>query len=403
MHLDESNAGDLLGTLSQEPPRPSSIDVGRAMREGRRRRRARRAALTSGAAGFTALALAALPIGLRSIGTSKSDISERTSTSPSVAASAAPTAAPSPSASASPSKAPARLPTSCTVDRLPIPDNVPKSIVTAADPTGRLVFGRSYPGNGTQQVLLWTNGKASKVDVPGDDQAMHSVNAAGVAVGHSYVDGEPVAWLYRDGRVSELPAGRSAEAQGINASNVIVGERAGRPVRWASPTAEPISLEVPPDAQGGAARAVDDDGTAVGYVYVGTNRVAYAWTPDGKGRPLASGDDSAAFTVRNGWATGLHGSSGMRWNLHTGAAESVPGMQIRPSTANASGWMVGTDPQGRGVLTGAGTSVRLPDLFLHKADEFSNLPETLSDDGRVIAGQANDAAGALYAAVWHCR
>ncbi|WP_238008316.1 sigma factor [Dactylosporangium sp. AC04546] len=216
---------------------------------------------------------------------------------------------------------------------------------------------------------------------------------------------EQVAWLYRDGTLTQLK-GRDAQAQGINASGTIVGSRAGRPVRWPTAESEPVALPLPDGAQGGGAEAIDDDGAVVGYVNVDANRQAYTWSADGKGRPLpefGEPDDSAAFTVRNGWATGLSGDTGVRWNLRTGLVEPVTGMRIRPSTANANGWMVGTDPQGRGVLTGNGTSVRLPDLFVHRSGEFSNLPTTLSDDGRVIAGQADDADGVIHAAAWRCR
>ncbi|MET7394571.1 hypothetical protein ABZS66_13875 [Dactylosporangium sp. NPDC005572] len=410
MNLDENNAGNLLGPLADDPPRPSSVDIARAMREGQRIRRTRRAALASGAAGFTAIVLVALPFGLRSAGTDKSEVSEKSpaaTTGAPASASASPSTSPSstPTPSVSASRAPAKLPTQCAAERLPVPDNVAKSLVTAADPAGRWIFGRSYPGQGATQVLLWSDGKATKISIPGDDQTIEAVNAAGVAVGQSFVGGEQVAWVYRDGKATQL-AGSDARAQGINASGTIVGARAGQPVRWPSAGSEPVSLQVPDGAKGGAAEAVDDDGTAVGYVTVAGQRQAYVWSGDGKGRPLpeyGEPEDSAAFTVRNGWATGLSGSVGTRWNLRTGQVEPVPGLQVRPSTANAAGWMVGTDREGRGVLIGTGGSMRLPDVFVHRSGEFSNLPTALSDDGRVIAGQADDADGVIHAVAWRCR
>jgi hypothetical protein len=298
------------------------------------------------------------------------------------------------------------------------------AIVTAADPTGNVIFGRSYPDPGNSfkyRVLRWERGKPIEFDFPGLDQAVDSVNAAGLGVGVSF-DGTdtPTAYLYRHGAVTTLPGGRGAIAHGINANNTIVGElhtEAGiRPVIWPSPTSAPRELAVPSDASGGIAHAIDDDGTVVGEVFTNTKGdIAYAWGPDGTGRVLPppggeqSGFGSAAFTVRNGWATGIDrdflsagDEKGVRWNLGADRVEPVHGMLIRPSMANASGWMVGTDLQGRGVLFAGDRTVVLPDAFQHEPGTFDNLPTTVSDDGRVIAGQADDAGGVIHAVIWHC-
>jgi uncharacterized membrane protein len=46
--------------------------------------------------------------------------------------------------------------------------------------------------------------------------------------------------------------------------------------------------------------------------------------------------------------------------------------------------------------------VVLPDLARHGARD-TNIAATLSDDGRVIGGQSDDAAGVLQAVAWRCR
>ncbi|GAA2622715.1 hypothetical protein GCM10010399_62450 [Dactylosporangium fulvum] len=409
MHIDESNAGELLGPLSTDPLQPSSIDVGRAMQEGRRRR-ARRTAVTSGVAGLTVLAMAGVPVAITSMQKTDNSTLVEASASAAPPATAAPSASPpvtaAPSASSPPPKAPP-VPTSCKAERLPIPDNVTMALVTAADPTGRTIFGRSYPQPGTNQVILWRDGKATKIDVPGDAQAINSVNAGGTAVGESTVDGKPVAWLFSDGKVTRLPGGDGATAEGINAGNVIVGSRNRRPLIWRTPASDPVELPLPDGASNGEAHAIDDDGTAVGTITTGTGSVAYAWAADGTGRILPTVGDPGnlgytAFTVRNGWATGVSTATGLRWNLRTGQVEAVPGINIRPSTANTSGWMVGTDMQGRGVLIAAGRTLVLPDVFVHRPGGFSNLPKTISDDGRVLAGQADDTDHVIHAVVWRC-
>jgi hypothetical protein len=311
-------------------------------------------------------------------------------------------------------------PGSCKAGALPVPDNVAMSIVTAADPTGAVIFGRSYPdGSFRHQVLRWDGGKVSKVEVPGNDQAIESVNTVGIGVGTTFAsDDTPIAFRYDAaatvGAFTILPGGKGAAAHGINAGGVIVGDSAGRAVIWPSPTAAPRVLPLPVGLSGDAvARAVDDDGTVVGMVFTSTKgAIPLAWGPDGTVRvlPMPGGEPefgTAAYTIRNGWATGIDLDSageenGLRWNLRTNQIETVPGIFIRPSTANASGWMVGTDLDGRAVLFAGDKHVQLPDVFQHEPLTFSNLPETISDDGLTIAGQANDAAGTIHAVIWRC-
>jgi hypothetical protein len=45
----------------------------------------------------------------------------------------------------------------------------------------------------------------------------------------------------------------------------------------------------------------------------------------------------------------------------------------------------------------------LPDLASHQPDGLSTIATTLSDDGRTIAGQSDDATGTIQAVVWRCR
>ncbi|MGI5238899.1 hypothetical protein [Dactylosporangium sp. CA-139066] len=425
MDLNEYNAGDLLRTLPDEPPRPPSIDVARAMRDGRRRRRLRRRALAGGVLVLTLAAVAAVPVALAA--TRGPD--RRPDLAPAASGSSGGTSA---AAKAAPTvRATARaiaVPTSCKAEKLPIPDNVTMALVTAADPTGSIIFGRSYPKGGDQQVLVWQDGRATKVAVPGADQAISAVNAAGVGVGNSWVDSGPVAWLYRDGKVTKLPGGDGVTVAGINAAEVIVGNNGtGRPLIWSSPTAEPRPLALPDDATGGIASAIDEDGTVIGSIYttipggVQTTAsdprgvragVAYAWAPDGTGRRLpapavVSGTGYGAFTIRNGWVIGVNRpagapASGLRWDLATGTVETVPGFATRPDTANASGWMVGTDPEGHGLMVAGDKRMQLPDPFQHKPSTTSLLAVTISDDGRTIAGQADDPSDTIRAIVWRC-
>ena len=75
-------------------------------------------------------------------------------------------------------------------------------------------------------------------------------------------------------------------------------------------------------------------------------------------------------------------------------------LDVRASTANAQGWQVGSDKQGNAVLMTDTGKVVLPDLGTH--GPLSVIPSTLSDDGRVISGQADDTTGTIKAVVWRC-
>jgi hypothetical protein len=70
--------------------------------------------------------------------------------------------------------------------------------------------------------------------------------------------------------------------------------------------------------------------------------------------------------------------------------------------ANVHGWQVGTDQQGRAILVTPAGVVVLPDLARHEAGVLKNIATTVSDDGRTIAGQADDSGDVLRAVVWRC-
>ncbi|MEU7909299.1 hypothetical protein [Actinoplanes sp. NPDC049118] len=130
------------------------------------------------------------------------------------------------------------------------------------------------------------------------------------------------------------------------------------------------------------------------------------------------------FGIRNGWATGLatngvggkgedprkakaRGLAGarvaaVRWNVRTGEVRVFAELTTAAGAVNAQGWQVGVDRQGRAVLV-AGRTVVLPDLAGHEPGGLANSASTLSDDGRTVGGQSDDATGTIQAVVWRCR
>jgi uncharacterized membrane protein len=308
------------------------------------------------------------------------------------------------------------------------------ALVSGADPTGRYIVGRSYPSGGGYQAVRWHDGKPREVLLPGDrEESLQDVNTEGTAVGWSYAGAGPVPYIYREGKVARLPGVRRGSAYAINDAGAIAGEdeTAHAAVVWPSATAAPIRLPVPKDADQATARDIDDDGTTVGTL---DNERPYVWFPDGTHRelpmPTLDGQRAAAarvFSIRNGWASGVaddgSGRDGgkqkasaepggaeapapraasVRWNVRTGEVRTTAGMQM-PDDVNARGWQIGTDLKGRAILvTDAGTVV-LPGLDGREPGGLTTIGASLSEDGRTISGQADDAGGTIQAVVWRCR
>jgi uncharacterized membrane protein len=426
----------LLRSLDDEPGSQSTVDIQRAISTARRRRTHRMFGY-AGAAAVTALAVAG------------GFVVASSGRTPQVPAAASPSVTKSPSAYTIPgtpnwTAVAGAAPTSCALDRLPVPDNEPKSLVSGADPTGRFIVGRSYLRHGGYQAVLWRDGKAEKVALPGNlEESLQDVNTAGVAVGWSYAyngadEAVPVPYAYRAGKVTKLPGVRYGQAYGINDAGAIIGDdNAGHPMIWPSLTASPFRLPVPAGVKNAYVRGIDETGTVVGSLDL---KRPYVWYADGTHRelpmPSLGGKRAAiaqAFSVRNGWVTGMASPDDLRararnvtdgklwavrWNLRTGEVTVTGELKTPADAVNAQGWQVGTDPQGYEVLvtsSGAASSgpvssgaaspgtVRLPDLASHGPDGLSTIASSLSDDGRTIAGQSDTASGSIQAVVWHCR
>jgi len=409
MDSEETYGMRVLQPLNREPAAPSTVDIERAIADGRRHQRVRRAVGYTTVAGVTALALLALP----TVAGAPRQTAAAPTTAPAptgVDGSAEPTATPP---VVQPAPAP---PKACVVSKLPVLDGDPMSIVTGADPTGRFILGRSYGrSGGAKTVLIWDAMKPSKVDMPGDDVQLGDISSSGIAVGLSFVDGEVTPWLYRDHKLTQLPGVTSGGAHAINDAGVIAGYRIdadghNRPVIWPTLTSPAVDLPVP-DGWTGEAYDVDDDGTVVGTL-AGPRGIerGYLWAPDGTRRELPKPHEAGpgsirAFTIRNGWVTGIaHGDNGamaVRWNIGSGQVSVFLKLNVRADMANKHGWLVGSDQHGQGLFVSDLGPLLLPDLVQHR-DPLDVIATTLSDDGRVIAGQAEDGDEVYQAVVWEC-
>ncbi|MEV6928765.1 hypothetical protein AB0M46_30330 [Dactylosporangium sp. NPDC051485] len=411
--LNEHNAGDLLRTLPGHSSRPPAVDIARAMREGRRRRTARRATV-AGAFVVAALVAAGLPAVLL---TSRDD-------------SAPPAGTPTttPAATQRPSGLPvipnAQVPTSCRAERLPENGNG-QTLMTAADPAGKIFYGLTDPNGGDQAVVRWQDGKLTKVPVPGPYPTVSAVNDGGLAAGYSDDHGRKTAFLLRDGKIVDLPRPQDIEPVGINSHGDVVGHwisgAGARPAVWRDPGAEPEFLPLPEGAVWGEPKAIADDGTVVGVVSFGAQQFAYAWAPDGTPRRLAvpegtpvtpadgqnPGPSVVVEWARGEWASGMVGkytdqARPVRWNLRTGNVDTLSGIAIPGGPINGLGWVAGETADGRGMLLAGGRRIPLPDAYGYHGRVPANTPAFVSDDGRVVAGQSFDSHGAYHAVLWRC-
>ena len=406
MLSDEEYGAALLRPLDREPTGPSTVDVMRAVDDGRRYRRRARVAGVAGVVAATALVVSG---GATVVGWGRH---APPSVDPRPPAASATLPSPSPTTPAGPS--------ACTLQRLPVPaGQPPKSLVTGGDPTGRYVLGRSYPGGQSHPLLIWDNGQVRTVAMTGQDQELVDINSTGtVAVGNSFVgpkSDQETAWVYHDGVMTRLP-GNDTSVAGVNDRGVMVGQAGGKPVTWASPTSAPTALSVPAGWTG-AVSAIDENGTMVGSVSPsgpGEAATPYLWHPDGSGEPLpmpvVNGQPvtlAMARAIRGDWVVGWAGLDvdkaryvyAPRWNLRTGKVDTdtFPGLAY---SVNASGWVAGESGPAAMLGTG-GERLTLPDLGA-TGTLVVNIAYTVSDDGAVLAGQAQTANGDPVAVEWHC-
>jgi hypothetical protein len=399
----DRDAVTLLGPLAGEPHGPSRIDVARAMAEGRQRRRTRWWASGVAVAALTATTAAG---GTLAFSAARPD--------PGLPR---PIASPGPSLTAA---APPAGPRDCRVARLPT-DGVDKALVTGGDPSGRWLVGRLYPEGSpaTRRLVVWRDGKIDNtVGVSGSDDSFTDINSRGVAVGSGFAPGiRP--YHYRDGKVRGL-AGGEGTAVAINDTGVVVGALGplyeGRPVRWASATAQPQRLPLPAGVPVGDAIDIDEAGNVLGTITAnGKESTGYLWLADGSARrmplPESDGRRADAFwpaAIRNGWVVGrsvidtedARSFRYYRYRIATGTYEELPAGSGMPARVAANGWVAG-EARRPALTTGAGATTLLPGYSGAKGEQ-QYVVESLSDDGRVVAGYSAGGEVDNHPLVWRC-
>ncbi|MEU8237994.1 hypothetical protein AB0C07_07115 [Actinoplanes missouriensis] len=255
--MNEDEYGTLLlRPLDTEPDATGRIDVAKAMRNGLRARRVR--TWSTGAAVTTGLAVAVTSgiLVLR----------------------------PHPEALPPPLPADPGVPAACTAAELPL-GTATSAAVNGGDPTGSVLVGETEPvAGGDGDVLVWRDGKlAEHVTYTGPRVSMGDINTAGIAVGAT-TEGTVMPYVLHDGTVTRLKGTGNAAA--INEAGLIAGDAEtnqgeGVPQRWASWTAEPEAMPMPPGYTAGTAWDVTEDGTIITSLYGGDLNGMFLWHRDG--------------------------------------------------------------------------------------------------------------------------
>jgi len=422
--------------LGAEPP--STVDPDRAVRDGRRRTRTRRAGTTLLVAGATTLIVAGVPAMLRP------------ANQPGPAAMAA---SPAPTDAQPPRATDTQPPASCRLEPLTRPAGAVEGSVFAGDPSGRYAVGVVHrdpiarrdgatdhvigPATGNH-IVLWDNDRPAVLSPPrsGSVYAL-AVDATGTAIVSLRADdGSVVSWTVHSGAFTELanPGGGYA-AVDINARGDIVGvwpDPAGvhPPVVWpAGRYGRPRVLTGgdPGDHVVAFAGGIDDDGTVAGTTasqWRGSSpppadlvrAQPVVWSPGGVARALPAPDGFGSvgwvFAVRDGIAVGhverpdpdadRRGNRAAFWDLRTGTATANEGV-VWADAVNRHGWYVGRTAEqspSRPVAVYGNWIVMLPMPGAPTPDDGGAV--TMSDDGRTIAGTTRTDAAGRQPVRWRC-
>ncbi|GAB2566676.1 hypothetical protein [Kribbella endophytica] len=235
----------------------------------------------------------------------------------------------------------------CAMARLPIPTGYHSTKVTGMSDDGSVIAYRAVsrgPDGPKPKQLLYSGGKVTEVPMLRDYGTLRDVNAAGVGVGGTFISPKYVPYVWRDGKMSELPTPEGGEAFAINAKGDIVGSRdrgdTTVPVVWRAGGNGPVDLALPTGMARGIATQISKDGTIVGEVMAERDNSGkpkpYMWRPDGTRAYLAMpkgvvrADASVGVTdIKGNWASGWLsapsvGYGGVRWNIANGTANVVP-------------------------------------------------------------------------------
>ncbi|BCB78337.1 hypothetical protein Pflav_047470 [Phytohabitans flavus] len=330
--MDE-NVRDLLAGVPAPPPTRSAADLAQVARRRIRRRNIERYAL----AGVMVAAVAvATPVA----------VANTRGTAPNGTPPAASPRAAAPI-------------TQCRLQKVALPPGLAEKGVqrvepVGVDPSGRYVIARTWRDYSSPAAILWTDGRPEIVPVQGENVQPAAVNAGGLVMGIVYANGAWRSWVYRDGKVTQLPPppGHPVDNMGlaVNAAGDVFGQAdtpdVGTPdlVVWRAGNHYRPQILTPDEAakvraefnnEGASAWLLTDE---AGRVNTGKGTVAQLQTPPGV-------DWIQQTAVSGYWATGYGGLRAQREAQPGGtAARKLPYKVIRWDLRTGQGAVLGDHP-----------------------------------------------------------
>jgi hypothetical protein len=384
---DEQYGRALLRPLADAPDAPSRVDLVRARTVGRRRRRTRRAVTAGAAVAVVVLAATTVPALVRTL--ADPDRGAPADVGP-----------PVPSLVGR---------TDCTLTQLPLPPGREAEVI-GGDPTLRYLVGLD---RNQTEAYVWRDGQL--VGRPPKDAVppFVDVNGSGLAV---TANGAGKAVDPKDRPL----AGEDIEVVAVNEAGTIAGSvaRPGSglggpsvPVTWASPSAQPFRLRLPTGETTGQAVDIGEDGKVLGTV--GTDGLAYLWSPDGAGAylpkpglPQRELHTLTPVAIRGDWVVGhaVDGADGKRvallLNLTAMTYREVPGAAGRVTDVAADGSVTVDGPA---VLIKADGQYRTTPDVVAGRPITGMTATTVAADGSGAAGRVVDDQDRYHPVVWSCR
>ncbi|MET9225170.1 hypothetical protein [Lentzea sp. NPDC003310] len=245
-----------------------------------------------------------------------------------------------------------------------------------------VVAGYAITAAGQSQAVKWnSSGALTQLTVPGATSSIaYDINDSGTVAGSATINGVTQAVLWASwGEATVLGEG---SAQHVTTGNTVIGTSGGNVVRWNSSGVRTV-------LDAGVFLGANQLGDATGTV--GGNGVL--WLRNGK-KQLGSGARPFDITD-NGAAVGDLASQAVRWDVTTGAVETLAPAPSRASEVNNSWVVAGTVGTSAATWDMSGTQTVLPSL----AGASRHSVAALSEVGHV-AGVATFADGTYRAVAW---
>lgn len=318
------------------------------------------------------------------------------------------------------------LPNDCSVEALPVPEGAAGSRVTGTSTNGEFIVGnyeiRVSEERLEEHPIIWRDGEMTDtVDFPNDLSHFGDINSGGLAIGTLALPAsedtiQSRALVYEDGDSTELEDELSSYGLGVNDHGDMVGS-IDHPETNVSQAAQFFEgdnelLDVPDENVFSEAMDIDDDGNIVGYVDEWDFGYPYRWGADGEGEELTLSEaedytlNFVAYAVNNGVVLGSARDSDENQIAAVWESDETEGTVIDLDMArdlNAGGWIVGGVDQVAAAYVD-GEVFELPRL--DDASETEDRAEGVSEDGSVIAGNANfdneDIDFPGEAVIWSC-